>query len=182
MPALPFPPIQLPFPPLFPGPALPINPLLPGPGFGGGARDELADSGILGGGAMGGSEALGGPVLYVPPSQGGWGSSGTLTPSTISANQDNYAPGTGPYALLRISSDGSGVYSITGLNIGQTDGHLLVIENYGATDAINLALENGSSTAAYRFNNGAAAGNDTIATQSIVRYIYSGAISRWRKI
>lgn len=104
----------------------------------------------------------------------------TITYPALSGNVNDLDPG-GTVSLLRLTTDGSGVKTVTGLKAGY-DGQQIIIENFGV-DNINLALGSASSTAANRFNNGGAAGNDTIAGQSVVAYVYSGSagISRWRK-
>lgn len=99
-----------------------------------------------------------------------------LTPSQITADQNDYAPaGHGTAAVLRLSSDAS--RTITGLQ-GGADGRLLVLCNVGA-NAIVLADESSSSTAANRF---ALSGNYTLAADTAVLLAYDSTSSRWRLV
>ena len=75
-----------------------------------------------------------------------------LTPTQISADQNNYNPaGLAAASVLRLSSDAT--RNITGLS-GGTDGRLIIIENVGA-NAIVLKDASASSGAANRFLFGA---------------------------
>lgn len=177
-----------------------VPPMAPGSGGGG----------MLGGGALGGSGLGGAPAQIVPIVQGGtgliatgangnvlgvvsgawasvtpaaggaaWTSYGTVTPANLTADVNDYAPGN--CLLLRVETDGSGNKNITGIAMSQVDGQMLVIENYGSIDTVTIVNGSGLSAAANRFVNGGAA-NDPIGANSTARYIYSGAVSNWRKI
>lgn len=102
--------------------------------------------------------------------------SGVITPSQITANQNDYTPsGFSTATALRLSSDAS--RTITGLSGGAL-GRIVIIHNVGSNDII-LANESASSTAANRFALGADA---TIAANTSTTLRYDGTSSRWRAI
>lgn len=101
-----------------------------------------------------------------------------VTPSSLSASQNNYAPGV--CDILRLSS--STAIDITGLEAATADGALRLVINVNASggSAITLKHESASSTAANRFRN--SIGGDYIlpADGGSAVLTYSSAISRWR--
>ena len=103
----------------------------------------------------------------------------SLTPSTITSNQNNYAPtGINTASSLRLATDAS--RNITGIPNGGAiaNGRVLVINNIGSFDIV-LTDEDASSTAANRF----ALGDDyTIGPSQAVTLIYDTSASRWRPI
>ena len=101
-----------------------------------------------------------------------------VTPSSLSASQNNYAPGV--CDILRLSS--SPAIDITGLAAATADGAMRLVINVNASggSAITLKHESASSTAANRFRN--TTGGDYIlpADGGSAVLTYSSAISRWR--
>lgn len=101
-----------------------------------------------------------------------------VTPSSLSASQNNYAPGT--CDIVRLSS--STAIDITGLVAPSVDGAMRLIINVNASggSAITLKHESASSTAANRFRN--TTGGDYLlpADGGSAVLTYSSAISRWR--
>lgn len=103
---------------------------------------------------------------------------GTLTPSQITANQNNYNPaGMSFCEVLRLTSDQT--RKITGL-AGGYDGRKVEVQNCNAAQGdgdILLTFEDGSSTAANRF----ALDNDIVLEPTCgVVLTYDGASQRWR--
>lgn len=104
--------------------------------------------------------------------------SGTLTPTLIGANQNDYNPsGLSTAALLRISS--SGAFSITGI-AGGAMGRVLVLHNIGANN-ITLTHADAGSTAANRFLLPGSA-NLVITPDKCVTVQYDSTTGRWRAI
>jgi hypothetical protein len=109
--------------------------------------------------------------------------SNTISPSTLSAgNNNNYSPtGVGTAYLLRLTGDGGGTSAITGI-AGGTSGRKLVL-CATSTAAITLLDEDANSTAANRFADlsglsiilGTGAGSIPC-----IEIIYDGTSSRWR--
>jgi len=100
--------------------------------------------------------------------------SGKITPSQITADQDNYAPtGLSTATVIRISSDAA--RNITGLSAG-TDGDIKIVENVGSF-SITLKDESASSTAANRF---ALTSDQILSPDSVVILKYDGTSARWR--
>jgi hypothetical protein len=101
-----------------------------------------------------------------------------VTPSSLSASQNNYSPG--GCDILRLSS--STAIDITGLVAPSVDGAMRLVVNVNASggSAITLKHESASSTAANRFRN--TTGGDFIlpADGGSAVLTYSTAISRWR--
>ena len=101
-----------------------------------------------------------------------------VTPSSLSASQNDYAPGV--CDILRLSS--STAIDITGLVAGTVDGAMRLVINTNASGgaAITLKHESASSAAANRFRN--ATGGDYVlaADGGSAVLTYSAAISRWR--
>lgn len=100
--------------------------------------------------------------------------SGILSPTAITADQNNYNPATLSTATtLRLSSDAT--RNITGLS-GGGDGRILLIHNVGSFSIV-LNDENASSSAANRF---ALYHDQTIPPDGIVFLQYDNTSSRWR--
>lgn len=101
-----------------------------------------------------------------------------VTPSSLSASQNNYAPGV--CDIIRLSS--STAIDITGLVAGTVDGALRLVINVNASggSAITLKHESASSTAANRFRSFTGADIVLLADGGSVTLTYSNAISRWR--
>jgi hypothetical protein len=101
-----------------------------------------------------------------------------VTPSSLSASQNNYAPGA--CDILRLSS--STAIDITGIVAPSLDGALRLVINVNASggSSITLKHESASSTAANRLRN--ATGGDFVlpADGGSAILTYSSAISRWR--
>ncbi len=101
--------------------------------------------------------------------------SGTISPSQITANQNNYNPsGLSGAVQLRLNSDAS--RNITGL-AGGAGGRLLMVANIGSTDIV-LVNQSASSTAGNRFL--FADGDRTLTADESVLLRYDGTSSRWR--
>lgn len=100
--------------------------------------------------------------------------SGDITPSQITANQNDYNPtGLATASTLRLSSDAS--RNITGLQ-GGADGRLLILHNVGAQNIV-LVDESASSTAGNRF---ALTADVTILPDQMITLQYDSTSSRWR--
>jgi hypothetical protein len=101
-----------------------------------------------------------------------------VTPSSLSAGQNNYAPGA--CDILRLSS--STAIDITGLVAPSVDGAMRLVINVNASggSAITLKHESASSTAANRFRSVTGADIVLLADGGSVTLTYSTAISRWR--
>ena len=101
-----------------------------------------------------------------------------VTPSSLSASQNDYAPGV--CDIIRLSS--STAIDLTGLVAGTVDGAMRLVINTNASGgaAITLKYESASSTAANRFRN--TTGGDFVlpADGGSAVLTYSSAISRWR--
>ena len=99
---------------------------------------------------------------------------GDISPASIGASQNNYAPtGHTTASVLRLTA--SGAYNITGL-AGGVDGRLLTIFNIG-TNTITLKAEDAASTAANRFDIGS---DIAIAADQAAVLMYDSTDSRWR--
>lgn len=97
-----------------------------------------------------------------------------LSPSQITADQNNYAPGVAWF--YRLSTDAS--RTLTGLSTGQVNGQLAEIWNVGSNNLV-LANESASSTATNRFTIDTGA-DFTIAPNKTARLRYDSTTSRWR--
>lgn len=99
---------------------------------------------------------------------------GDITPTQITADQNNYNPtGLSTASRLRLSSDAS--RNITGLT-GGADGRVMMIVNTGS-NAIVLKDGSASSTAANRFDFGA---DVTLASKNAAIIQYDTTDSRWK--
>lgn len=96
-----------------------------------------------------------------------------LSPTQITADQNNYNPGTGWFQ--RWSSDAS--RNITGLVAG-VDGQIIEIWNIGSQNIV-LQNENASSTAANRFTTSTGA-DLTLAANKCAKARYDATSARWR--
>ena len=99
---------------------------------------------------------------------------GVISPSQITANQNDYNPsGLGAVSVLNLSSDT--LRSMSGL-AGGAEGRVIALINTGS-QIISLLNESASSTAANRF----ALGTDlTIAGKQAALLRYDGTAARWR--
>lgn len=102
-----------------------------------------------------------------------WGAS--LSPASIGANQNNYAPsGIADNTIIRLTA--STPVNITGIDATQAAGQFLAIFNIGA-NTITFTDEDASSTAANRFALGE---NLAVAGDQGILFFYDNTSSRWR--
>jgi hypothetical protein len=102
--------------------------------------------------------------------------SGDISPSQITANQNDYNPtGLSSAAVLRLSTDAS--RNLTGL-AGGGDGRTVVIQNIGSHNLV-LLNQSGGSSAANRF---ALAANITLTADQCAVLQYDAGASRWRAL
>lgn len=104
--------------------------------------------------------------------------SGTLSPTALSGDVNDYNPTNCATALALRIDGGAADRNITGLNCTPADGRMLTITNIGATN--NLVLKNQSSsttTAADRFLLPA---DVTIPIDTALALRYDGTTARWR--
>lgn len=112
-------------------------------------------------------------VAPAGPAGGGSGPS-VITPATITATQDNYAPtGWSTATLVRLSGN-SGFQKITGFSAG-TAGEIKTLTNVGSF-CVYLAPEHASSTAANRISYQEEV---VIWPGSSCQIVYDNTISRW---
>ena len=101
---------------------------------------------------------------------------GTLTPTALAADQNDYNPtGLSGASALRIDG-GASDRNITGLQ-GGVDGRVITIINIGASNSLILKADNASSSAANRFT---APYDVTITLKSASTLRYDGTTQRWR--
>ena len=101
---------------------------------------------------------------------------GSITPSQITSDQNNYNPtGLSTASTLRISTDAT--RNITGLQ-GGSNGRALLLHNIGSNSLV-LPNESGSSDAANRFDVGS---DITIGSKGLAILQYDSTSSRWRVI
>jgi len=101
---------------------------------------------------------------------------GDISPSQITANQNNYDPtGLSAASVLRLSTDAS--RDITGL-AGGADGRLIIIHNVGSFNIV-LKDESASSSAGNRF---ALSADVTLAPDNVAALQYDSTSSRWRAV
>lgn len=110
-------------------------------------------------------------------SGGGTISTPATTPTTLAANQNDYAlaGGTGKSYFIRLAA--SGAVNITGLSISQTDGQEHFLINTSANN-ITLTHQDALSTAANRFLCSTGA-NIVLSQNQGCDLIYDSAQSRW---
>lgn len=109
---------------------------------------------------------------------GAFQTSGDITPTALSADQNNYNPtGLSTATVLRLEASGAN-RSITGL-AGGSDGRIIVIHNVGSTYTLFLIDESTSSDADKRF---ALNGTIDITPDSVVMLQYDSTSIRWRSM
>lgn len=100
---------------------------------------------------------------------------GTLTPTALSGNQNNYNPASlAGASYLRIDG-GAADRTITGL-AGGTEGRIITIRNIGTTNKLVLSNNSGSSSAANRFQ---LATDVSLVPSATVTLRYDGTSSLW---
>jgi hypothetical protein len=100
--------------------------------------------------------------------------SGDISPSQLTANQNNYSPaGMDSATVVRLTSNAS--RTITGL-AGGTDGRVLTVMNIGSNPIV-LANQNASSSAANRF---AISADITLGADQSASLIYDTPSQRWK--
>ena len=107
--------------------------------------------------------------------------SGTLTPTALAGNVNDYNPSGLSGALALRIGGGAADRTITGL-AGGSDGRIITITNIGATNSLIISNENASSTAANRF---ALAANTTLPVKLLrwlLRLTVTVTSSRWRPV
>lgn len=103
--------------------------------------------------------------------------SGDLTPTQISANQNDYnPPGLSAASVLRLSTDIS--RNITSL-AGGADGRIITIMNVGSNPIVLKNDDGTTGTAANRF---ALTGDLTLAAKQSAMLMYNSTALRWRQI
>jgi hypothetical protein len=104
---------------------------------------------------------------------------GDITPTILSADQNNYNPtGLADATIVRLEASGADK-TITGL-AGGADGRVIILMNIGTTYNIFLIHESASSSAANRFDNPLAL-NNSIVPRGMIALIYDSTTSRWRR-
>ncbi len=117
-------------------------------------------------------------VAYTPiQTTGAVAFASDITPSAISADQNDYNPtGLATASTLRLSATGA-ARTLTGL-AGGSDGRVLLVHNVGSL-SLTLADESASSSAANRF---ALSASVTLAADQSTLLQYDSTSSRWRVI
>jgi hypothetical protein len=116
-----------------------------------------------------------GTVWSVKSASGAFALLGDITPATLVANTDNWAPtGLSGASVIRVATDAS--RNLTGLT-GGADGRTMELINVGANPLV--LVHDATSTAANRFLCPTSA-NLTIGANSGVNLIYDATSSRWR--
>ncbi len=103
--------------------------------------------------------------------------SGDISPTTLSAQTDDWAP-TGLSTASTIRVILTGAQSLTGLT-GGADGRLMMIHNIDSADILTIAHQSGASTAANRFAIGT---NIALNPDESVLFQYDSTSSRWRAL
>lgn len=101
---------------------------------------------------------------------------GSITPTQITSNQNNYNPtGLATVSTINVSSDAS--RNVTGL-AGGADGRIVIVYNNGTEDIV-LVNESASSTAGNRFS---LSQDITLEGKHCCILRYNSASSRWKSI
>lgn len=115
-----------------------------------------------------------GVVGFSGSSTGGTIRSAPISPTSLSADQNDYNPGVGMFYRLTSSL----AVNITGMSISQVDGQVCEIWNVGSNNIV-LKHQSASSTAANRFI--CTGGADiTLAADEVALLRYDSTTSRWR--
>jgi hypothetical protein len=102
---------------------------------------------------------------------------GIISPSQITANQDDYSPtGFATASTLRLSTDAS--RNLTSV-AGGVAGRLIIVHNVGAFPLVVKDDDGSTGTAANRF---ALAGDITLGADQSAKFQYDGTSSRWRMV
>lgn len=101
---------------------------------------------------------------------------GTLTPTALSGNENNYSPTNLASSFAVRIDGGASDRTITGLASG-SDGRLVLLINIGSTNNLTLSNQSGSSSAANRFLFGA---DVVLSVNQAILLRYDGTSSRWR--
>ncbi len=100
-----------------------------------------------------------------------------VSPAEITADQDNYSPGTGD--IFRLTANAA--RNITGIVAGSS-GQAILLINVDTTDAITLKHENASSTAANRLAVPWEGDYVLSAKGGAALLLYDATASRWRVV
>lgn len=95
---------------------------------------------------------------------------------TLSAGQNDWAPGTADILFVTASSN----VTVTGLAASAVNGFSVTIVNVGASNTVTLAHESSSSTAANRFKSAYGGNVILYADGGSATLVYHAASSRWR--
>lgn len=118
--------------------------------------------------------SAGSNAVTVVQASGAFALTGVLTPSTITADQNDYNPtNLSTAGVLRLASDA--LRNITGLAGGAT-GRILFVHNVGSNNIV-LKDESASSSAANRF---ALTADVTLSADSVAVLQYDNTSQRWR--
>jgi hypothetical protein len=118
------------------------------------------------------------PSPTVAQASGAFAFTGVLSPASITASQNNYAPtNLATSSLLRLTS--SAAWNITGLT-GGASGRFLTLHNIGSFN-LTLTNEDAGSTAANRFSLRGSA-NHILTPNKVVTLQYDATSSRWRAV
>jgi hypothetical protein len=99
------------------------------------------------------------------------------SPAEITANADNYDPGTGD--IFRITADGA--HNITGV-VARDDGAAILLINIGATNAITIKHADAASTDVNRVMVPWEGDYVLAAKGGAALLVYDGTTDRWRVI
>lgn len=104
--------------------------------------------------------------------------SGVITPSNITADQNDYSPtGISDASIVRLSASSGFQWIITGL-VGGEDGRILVLRNVSTSSLFCITHEDTDSSAENRFSVGSG-GCALIMPNRCATVQYDGATSRW---
>jgi hypothetical protein len=142
----------------------------------GGNHDFKSGTAVFGGAATFNSTLQANSTLTAA---GAFATSNTITPTALSASQNDYAPtGHATASIFRLDPNGNTPATITGIAGGAPGRRIIIYKIAGTTGTIDLARESASSTAANRIANGASA---YTLTSSLLAFelIYDTTASRW---